>query len=83
MGLIVTKGYVERWFNVDWSTIQQLRNAVAIYHDEIIDALLSLKNAKEANSGHSGFNVCFVNEKRSDKAIEKSIVKTINAVCDK
>jgi DNA polymerase III epsilon subunit-like protein len=75
--MIVTPGYVYRWFNVDWATTPELQKAVDQHHDAIFDALASMKNAKEVNSGHSGFNVVFEDDKRTDDEIIAAIVKVM------
>jgi hypothetical protein len=68
----IIKGYVVRWFNVDFE------NQTTEIHDKIFDALIEMKNAKEVNSGHTGFNIAFEDDGRSDSEIKESIRKALS-----
>lgn len=72
-GMEITVGKVVRWFNVDWKTISQLREAVTDGHELIMDAIGEIPNATEVNSGHTGFNVAFEDENKTDDEIIAAI----------
>jgi hypothetical protein len=79
MSIGISSGDVIRWFCIDWEYFGGPGVATE-YHEEIFDALLSIRGAVEVNSGHVGINIAFENIRRANSQVIREIRQRLTCI---
>lgn len=69
----ITAGAVYRWFEIDWDFFELGIEVATEHHEEIMEILGNLEDAKEIMSGHTGFLVSLENNHQPDELVIKAI----------